>query len=72
VLQNSSPAHIPGFKCRVTDGQQLFGLLAGQPVAQPGALLANVGDVGQAGGLFGPEHSVLPRLRDQLPHRGEP
>ena len=31
----------------VGDSQQLFGLLAGQPVPQPGALLANVGDVGQ-------------------------
>jgi hypothetical protein len=34
----------------VRDGQQLFGLLPGQPVAQPGSLLADVGNVGQAGG----------------------
>jgi hypothetical protein len=40
---------------------QVDGLLPGQPVPQPGSLLANVGDVGQAGRLLGPEHSVLPR-----------
>jgi hypothetical protein len=32
----------------VGHGQQLLGLLAGQPVAQPGALLTDVGNVGQA------------------------
>jgi hypothetical protein len=36
----------------VGDSQQLFGLLASQPVSQPGSLLADVGDVGRAGLLL--------------------
>ena len=47
--------HIVAFALQrraIGDREQLFGLLAGQPVPQPGSLLADVGDVGEAGLLF--------------------
>ncbi len=56
----------------VGNGQQLFGLLPGQPVSQPGSLLADVRDVREARRLLDPDHAVAPRLADQLPDRGEP
>jgi hypothetical protein len=50
----------------VGDGQQLFGLLAGQPVPQSSPLLADVGDVGQARGLLLSDHVGAPGLTHQL------
>ena len=59
--------HVIAFalQCRaVRNGEQLFGLLAGEPVSQPGSLLADVWDVGKACRLF------LPRAgRRALPRR---
>ena len=46
----------------VGDSQQLLGLLAVQPIAQPGSLLPNVGDIGQAGGLLRSDQVVPPVL----------
>jgi hypothetical protein len=56
----------------VRDRQQLFGLLAGQPVPQTSSLLADVGDVGQAGRLLLPNHAGAPGLADHFAHGREP
>ena len=52
--------------------QQLFGLLAGEPVAQASSLLPDVGHFGEARRLVDPEHAVRPSFRNQLAHRREP
>jgi hypothetical protein len=67
--------HVVAFaleRCAVGDSQQLLGLLAVQPVSQPGSLLTDVGDLGQGRGLLGPEHPALPRLSDHFADGGEP
>jgi hypothetical protein len=56
----------------VRDRQEFFGLLASKPVPQPGSLLADVGDVGQAGRLLRSDHVVPPGFADQLAHAREP
>jgi hypothetical protein len=56
----------------IGDLEQLSGLFPGEPVAQPGSLLPDVGDVGETGGLVDPEHPARPGFRYQLPHRGQP
>jgi hypothetical protein len=56
----------------VGNGQQLLRLLAGQPIPQPGSLLGDVGDVGQAGRLLRPDHVVPPGLAHQLADGREP
>jgi hypothetical protein len=47
----------------VGDGQQLCGLLAGQPVAQASPPLTEVGDIGQAGRLLRSSLASTPSLR---------
>ncbi|MDX6458965.1 MAG: hypothetical protein QOE55_2662, partial [Acidobacteriaceae bacterium] len=56
----------------VGHGQQLLRLLPGEPVPQPGSLLPDIGDVGQAGRFFRSDHVVPPGLADHLPERREP
>jgi len=56
----------------IGNGQQLFGLFPGEPVAQTGSLLPDVGDVAETGGLVNPEQPARPGFGDQLPHRRQP
>jgi hypothetical protein len=51
---------------------RFLGLLAGQPVPQPGSLLPDVGDVGQAGRLLLADHAVAAGLADHLADGREP
>jgi hypothetical protein len=40
--------------------QQLLGLFASEPVAQPNSLLPHIGDIGEVGGLFKPLRLASP------------